>query len=226
MLIHPWDAARDAEEWRTWLAATDRFGMLVVNNMDPTHAPLVLPSHFTINSGGDELLMHLARPNPVWAHLEAAEEVRLVVIGDYAFIPGHWRAKPEGREEDGVPTSYYTAVQFVCRPTVVDDPQAKADLLTTQLADFQPEGRHAPVLVDDSPYGRELRGIRGIRLQVLGVDVKFKYDDQKPAEHRKRVTGHLEERGRGLDASTARQQRRRLDAIGNWKANRAQRDRS
>ena len=35
MLIHPWDAALDAAEWQDWLASTDRFGMLVVNNLDP-----------------------------------------------------------------------------------------------------------------------------------------------------------------------------------------------
>src|SRR3546814_20123401 len=63
------------------------------------------------------------------------------------------RAKPGGAEEDGVPTSYYSAVQFVCRPTVVDDPRGKAELLATQLADFQPEGRIADVAVDASPYG-------------------------------------------------------------------------
>lgn len=220
MLIHPWDAAQHADEWRDWLAGTDRFGTLVVNNVDPTQAPVVVPSHFTLAPSGDELLMHLARPNPVWSHVEAATQVRLVVVGDYAFVPGHWRAKPQGREEDGVPTSYYTSVQFVCRPVVVDSPQAKADLLTAQLADFQPEGRHAPVLVDDSPYGRELPGIRGLRLQVLAVDAKFKYDDQKPVEHRERVAGRLEQRGRGLDNTTAQQQRRRLSVVGDWKANR------
>ena len=64
MLIHPWDAALDSAEWQDWLATTDRFGMLAVNNLDPARAPLVLPLHFTV--AGDELLMHLARPNPVW----------------------------------------------------------------------------------------------------------------------------------------------------------------
>ena len=44
------------------------------------------------------------------------------MIGDYAYIPTYWRAKAGGPDEDGVPTSYYAAVQFVCRPTVVDDP--------------------------------------------------------------------------------------------------------
>ena len=60
--------------------------------------------------------MHLARPNPVWAHLEAAAQVRLAVVGDYAYIPTHWRAKAGGPDEDGVPTSYYTSVQFVAAP--------------------------------------------------------------------------------------------------------------
>jgi transcriptional regulator len=215
MLIHPWDAALGAEEWQNWLASTDRFGMLAVNNVDPAQAPLVLPLHFTV--AGDELLIHLARPNPVWPHLQAAAEVRLAVSGDYAYIPTYWRAKAGGLDEDGVPTSYYTAVQFVCRPTIIDDPEGKAQILTAQLGDFQPEGRHAPVAVDAGPYARMLSGIRGVRLTVLRVDAKFKYDDANPVEHRERVIEHLEHRGRGVDAGAAAQQRRRLAAIGNWR---------
>jgi len=218
MLIHPWDAALDAAEWQDWLASTDRFGMLVVNNLDAAQAPLALPTHFTV--AGHELLMHLARPNPVWRHLEAAAEVRLSVIGDYAYIPTYWRAKAGGPDEDGVPTSYYAAVQFVCRPTVVDDPQGKAEILAAQLADFQHEGGHAEVGVDSEPYGRMLPGIRGVRLAVLRVDAKFKYDDSNPVDHRERVIGYLQERGRGPDAGAARQQRRRLDAIGDWQSHR------
>ncbi|MGV9799570.1 FMN-binding negative transcriptional regulator [Mycobacterium sp. NPDC003449] len=215
MLIHPWDAALDTAEWQDWLAATDRFGTLAVNNLDPTQAPLLVPTHFT--SAGAELIVHLARPNPVWAHLEAATEVRLAVIGDYAYIPTYWRAKAGGPDEDGVPTSYYSAVQFVCRPTVVDDPAAKAEILGRQLADFQPEGRHASVGVGQEPYGRMLAGIRGLRLAVVRVEAKFKYDDANPVEHRERVIGHLEDRRRGLDVNAAAQQRRRLAAIGDWK---------
>lgn len=216
MLIHPWDAVLDAAEWQDWLASTDRFGMLAVNNLDPAQAPVVLPTHFTV--AGDELLVHLARPNPVWPHLEAAAEVRLVVIGDYAYVPGYWRAEADRPEADGVPTSYYAAVQFVCTPTVVDDPQGKAEILAAQLADFQPEGRHATVDVEAPPYGRMLPGIRGVRLTVLRVDAKFKYDDHKPVEHRERVSTNLDRRGHGLDAGAATQQRRRLAEVGDWGA--------
>jgi transcriptional regulator len=218
MLIHPWDAALDPAEWQDWLASTDRFGMLVVNNLDPVQAPLALPTHFTF--AGAELLVHLARPNPVWPHLEVATEVRLAVIGDYAYVPTNWRAKAGGPDEDGVPTSYYAAVQFVCRPTVVDDPQGKAEILAAQLADFQPEGGHAELGVDREPYGRMLPGIRGVRLTVLRVDAKFKYDDANPVEHRERVIGFLEQRGHGLDTGAATQQRRRLAAIGDWRTRR------
>jgi len=55
---------------------------------------------------------------------------------------------------------------------------------------------------------------------VLQVDAKFKYDDANPVEHRQRVTGRLEQRGHGLDARAATQQRRRLAAIGDWKTSR------
>ncbi|MDH6244942.1 FMN-binding negative transcriptional regulator [Mycobacterium sp. OTB74] len=215
MLIHPWDAQTDADEWRQWLARTDRFGVLAVNNRDPGQAPILVPAHFTV--AGDELLMHLARPNTVWEHLAVAEEVRLAVIGDYAYIPSYWR----GTDDAGVPTSYYASVQFVCRPTIVDEPDGKAEILGAQLEDFQPEGRHGEVAAEQDPYGRMLPGIRGLRLAVMAVEAKFKYDDAKPVEQRRQVSANLDERGRALDAAAATQQRRRLEAIGDWQTYRA-----
>jgi transcriptional regulator len=97
--------------------------MLAVNSLDPGRAPLVLPLHFT---RGRRSGAHPPGPaEPGLAALEAAAEVRLAVTGDYAYIPTYWRAKAGGPDEDGVPTSYYAAVQFVCQPTVVDDPRAR-----------------------------------------------------------------------------------------------------
>ena len=108
-------------------------------------------------------------------------------------------------------------MQFRCRPVVVDDPETKVEILAAQLADFQPEGRHPAVAVDADPYGRMLSGIRGLRLEIVGVDAKFKYDDANPVEHRQRVVGYLDQRGHGLDTGAAAQQQRRLDAIGDWR---------
>lgn len=220
MFIHPWDAAIDDAEWREWVAGTDCFGTLVVNNADPAQAPIAVPTHFTL--AGDELLLHLARPNPIWRHLEAATEVRMSMVGDYAFIPSFWRNRAGGPDEDGVPTSYYAAVQFVARPSIVDDPQGKVDILAAQLGDLQPHGPHPTLAVDEGPYARMLSGIRGIRLAVLHVDAKFKFDDHNPVDHRERVSANLEERNLGRDAGAAVQQRRRLAAIGEWRARRRQ----
>ena len=204
MLIHPWDAALDSAEWQDWLASTDRFGMLAVNNLDPARAPLVLPLHFTV--AGDELLMHLARPNPVWPHLEAAAEVRLAVTGDYAYIPTYWRAKAGGPDEDGVPTSYYAAVQFVCRPTVVDDPQGKAEILTAQLAPARRPPRrrgtgHGAVRADAARHPRRPAGgaASGRQVQIRRRQPRR----APPARHRPPRAARPRARRRGRSPATA-----------------------
>jgi transcriptional regulator len=66
-----------------------------------------------------------------------------------------------------------------------------------------------------------LAGIRGIRLQVVEVDAKFKYDDANPVDHRARVSDHLDDRDHALDRGAAAQQRRRLSRIGAWTSHRA-----
>jgi transcriptional regulator len=67
-----------------------------------------------------------------------------------------------------------------------------------------------------------LAGIRGLRLAVLRVEAKFKYDDSNPVEHRQRVISSLQQRDHGFDTAAAAQQRRRLAAIGDWKTHRKQ----
>jgi transcriptional regulator len=214
MFIQPWDAGLDDAEWQTWIAAGHDFGQLSVNGL-PGEPPIVVPTHFT--SDGSDLLIHLARPNPVWKAIEHDPNVTFTVIGDYAFIPAPWRAAPGIPPTDGVPTSYYAAVQFTCNAHLVDAPEAKAELLRRQLAHFQPDGDHAPVAVGQPPYGRMLSGIRGLRLHVTDVRATFKYDDHKPVELRAAAADRLTERGQGLDVPTATQQRRRLGRVGPWK---------
>jgi transcriptional regulator len=213
MLVHPWDAA-STDEWRRWLGTAAPFGQLAVTNRDPVGAPVLVPTHAVIEGG--DLLVHLARPNPVWSHIDAHPRVLFSVIGDYAYIPSTWRATAGGPDEDGVPTSYYAAVQFTCDATIVSKPEEKAELLRAQLRHLQPNGDHATVSVDDPPYGRMLPGIRGLRLRIVDVVAKFKYDDHNPAEHRRSVVERLYSRGAPQDAGAAVQQARRLEERGEW----------
>lgn len=213
MLIHPWDAAADDTEWQQWLAAHD-FGQLAVNGLDG-EPPFVQPAHFVYDpapGAHGEVLLHLARPNPLWRALEAAPRVTLSVVDDYAFVPGPWHAAPGDPSEHGTPTSFYAAVQLLGVAHVLDDPQAKADLLQRQVGHFQPDGGTAPVAPGQEPFGRMLAGIRGVRIDVTQVRAKFKYGGNKPEEVQRRVAGLLADRAAPGDAAARAHQLRRLSA--------------
>jgi transcriptional regulator len=215
MLIHPWDAPASDSEWQDWLAVHD-FGQLTVNG-PAGEPPFVQPLHFAYDSargtcGLGEAVTHLARPNPLWDALRAGPRVTLSVVDDYTFVPGPWHAPEGGPSEHGTPTSFYAAVLLHCTAHIVDDPQAKADLLRRQVGHFQPAGGTAPVVPGQEPFGRMLAGIRAIRLDVTDVRAKFKYGGNKPEKMRRRVMDLLAERGGPHDAAARTHQSRRLAA--------------
>ncbi|MFI9551438.1 FMN-binding negative transcriptional regulator [Nonomuraea endophytica] len=204
MLIQPWDAAHSEDEWHEWLRGRD-FGLLAANGVDGG-PPVVVPSHFLFD-GEREVCLHLARPNPIWAALETDPQVTLTVADDYAYIPSTWRAPM-----DGVPTSYYAAVQLICRAEILDDREGKAEILRRQLAHHQPGGGYGTMSATDGPYHKMLSAIRGLRLEVVGARAKFKYDNQKPVELQERVAGNLAARDQVRDAGARTQVLRRLAA--------------
>src|SRR5438309_8388528 len=202
MLIHKHDAALDDAEWRDFLKTHD-FGELIVPGKD-RDLPVVVPAHF-LYDGDHTVLLHLAKPNPVWDAIAERPRVLLSVFGAYTYIPGHWN-----QDEYGVPTSYYAAVQLACDVEIVDEPAGVAAILERQLAHFQPEGKHAPVEPGDNPYGKLLGSIRGIRLSVTDVRAKFKFGANRTVEHREAVAAMLAERGRPLDVEARTNLVRRL----------------
>lgn len=199
MLVHPWDAPREDAEWQRWLTRHD-FGQLAVNG-PPGEPPWVQPLHFAYDAGRGEAVTHLARPNPLWSAVAARPEVLLSVVDDYVYVPGPWQADPDMPPEHGVPTSFYAAVQLRCTAHVVDDPAEKAELLNRQLGHFQPAGGSARAAVGEAPYGRQLSGIRGLRLEVTGVRAKFKYAGKRSAEVRERIAARLDDRDGPRDAA-------------------------
>lgn len=203
MLIHPWDAANDLE-WREWLAQR-QFGQLIA--VDADARPVVVPAPFWFD-GDATVVLHLARPNPVWPALELRGEATLAVIGDYAHVPGRWRPRDGQPAEDGVPTEYYSAVQLSGGVDIVDDPAGKIELLRRQLAAYRMTDQSE--VSEDPPYGRSLPGIRGVVLHVREVKAKFKFDDNRTEDTQRAVAARLAERGTGLDLDARRQVLRRL----------------
>ena len=209
VLIHPWDAALDDAEWRAFLADGHDFGQLIAPGRG-RDVPVVVPTHFVLAEEGT-VLVHCARPNPVWAAIQENSTVLLAVVGDYVYVPSTWNANPGTPVEHGVPTSYYAAVQLTCRAEIVDDPSTKAALLTRQLAHFQPNGGHAEVRADAAPYARLLPGIRGLVLTVIEARAKFKYGGNKTTEHRQTIADHLADRAGPLDRPAREHLLRRTD---------------
>jgi transcriptional regulator len=203
MLIRRHDEPLSDEEWHAFLAEHD-FGELIAPGAG-RDLPIVVPTHF-IYDGDKTVLLHLAKPNPVWDALAERPRAMLSVFGAYTYIPGHWN-----QDEYGVPTSYYAAVQLACDAEIVDDPAQIAAILERQLAHFQPEGMHAPVEPGDNPYGKLLGSIRGLRLTCTDVRAKFKFGANRTVEHRQVVGAKLAERGRPLDLEARANLMRRIE---------------
>lgn len=204
MLVHPWDASTDATEARDFLASHG-FGQLVAAGRGRP-VPVVVPTQYLLD-GDDTVLLHLARPNPVWAAVEENATVLLAVAGDWAFVPSAWKAVGAEDPALGIPTTYYASVQLTAQAEVVDDDAAKAEILRRQQAGLDPGG----AWVDPALHGRLLASIRGLRLHVTDVRAKFKYGGNVDREHRLAVAALLAERDGPGDAAARRHLLRRLD---------------
>ncbi|MEU7744738.1 FMN-binding negative transcriptional regulator [Nonomuraea sp. NPDC049158] len=191
MLIHPWDAGTDEQSLA--YVKDNQFGHLIAAGRG-REVPVVVPTQFLLV---DErtIVLHLARPNPVWAAIDENPKVVMSVAGPWAYIPGRWRAEPGVEPELGVPTTFYSSVQLICRAEIVKEAEGKLEILREQLADLEP-GQGDPARMP-----RLLSGIQGVRLAIEEIRGKFKYDGHKDDAHRQRVAKGLTERGGPGDAS-------------------------
>jgi transcriptional regulator len=194
MLIHPWDAGASEHEWIDFVRAQG-FGHLVAGGRD-REVPVVVPTQFLLLDA-TRVLLHLARPNPIWAALDENPAVLLSLAGDWAYVPAAWKAIGDEDPRMGVPTTYYAAVQLIGDATVVDDASGKAEILRAQLGSTEPGSDAA----DPAEHGRRLNSIRGISIAVREVRAKFKYGGNVDDEHRIEVARHLAERGGPGDAA-------------------------
>lgn len=206
MLVHPWDAGLDEDEWRNFVISQG-FGQLIAPGRG-REVPVVVPTQFLLDD--DTVLLHLARPNPVWDAIDENPTVLLSVAGDWAYVPSAWKATGDEDPSLGIPTTYYAAVQLVCDATVVDDDEGKIAILRRQLAAVEPDLGAA----DPSVHLRKLPGIRGLRLAIKEVTAKFKYGGNVDVEHRLAVAERLAARGGPGDESARAQLLRRTDVTG------------
>jgi transcriptional regulator len=196
MYIPPPDRVDDDAEWRPFVE-THAFGHLVAAGRGRA-VPVVVPTQFLLHE--DQVLLHLARPNPLFAALAEQPRVVLSVAGDWAFIPSAWKAVGAEDPDVGIPTTYYAAVQLEGVATVVSDPAAVAAVLRRQLAALQPE---IPVADPELAHPTKLLAIRAVTIAVEEVRAKFKFGGNVDREHRLAVIDRLRHRDGPGDRAAA-----------------------
>ncbi|HLI00440.1 MAG TPA: FMN-binding negative transcriptional regulator [Acidimicrobiales bacterium] len=206
MYIPPSDRCLGEAEWRPFVAAQG-FGHLAARGGPDRRRPVVQPTQYILD--GDEVLLHLAAPNPMLDALAEHPEAVLSVAGDWAFIPSDWKTIADEDPALGIPTTYYAAVQLAGPVRVERDPAAVAAVLRRQLAELQPG---VPVADPKEAHPAQLRAIRAIVLTIDDVQAKFKYGGNVDEAHRRAVIARLDERDRPGDRAAAAHTARRLEA--------------
>ena len=140
MLIHPWDEAPATSGTTSWPQPTS----VSWSRPDTSTATRSSCPPTSCTTATRPVLLHLARPNPVWRALDADPHVVLALAADYVYVEAAWNAEP-GTDPDARRAHVATTprVQLLCRAEIVDDPDEKAALLAQQLAHFEPPRLHA-----------------------------------------------------------------------------------
>ncbi len=210
MLIRPHDAASDDDEWQSILNGHP-FGTLIAPGR-AREVPVVVPTHFHYD-GDQAIVLHLARPNPIWPALHDNPRCLLVVIAAVTYVPTSWEAQPGTQPEWGIPTSHYSAVELDCTATITDNEPTIRTYLADQLATMQPDEPYGDPRDAIAPYRTELRQIRGLRLTIDDVRAKFKYDGAEPDTVRRQVVdGYRRRNGPGDAEALAHLLRRKPPA--------------
>ncbi len=200
MLIRDADRDEDPDRWRAFLVGQG-FGTFVAGGLGRV-VPIVVPTQYVVTDS--EIVFHLVATNPVFAALEENPRAVMSVAGDWAFIPGAWKAIGGEDPALGIPTTYYAAVQVTGDCVVESEPEEMAAVLRTQLELLDPDG----VYVDPSEHRARLRAIRGVRLPIEDVRAKYKYGGNVDAAHRDAVAEHLAARNGPGDAAALAHLRR------------------
>ncbi|MFT4863633.1 MAG: transcriptional regulator [Pseudohongiellaceae bacterium] len=151
-----------------------------------THLP------FLFDASSQTLRMHIAKANPQWKHLSAAQ-VLVVVNGPHGYISPAWYHSP------GVPTWNYQAVHiYGAAKSITDLEEIKSivDGLTVEA-----EKAYADPWQPDYAASM-LEGIVGIELSISDILCKFKLSQNRSRQDQQSVAERLSSAG-NIDLATA-----------------------
>ena len=139
-----------------------------------THLPLHLQER------GDQwvLLGHVARPNQHWRYLQARPQAVVTFLGPHAYMSP--KVYPDLAR---VPTWNYLAVHCTVQASLIEEPQAKDDLLKKLIGDHEPPYAEQWRGLGDEFAQKMLAGIVAFELRVTDVQCKLKINQHRPEAH-------------------------------------------
>jgi transcriptional regulator len=155
------------------------FGLLTSLHQDrlfASHIPFLYDPTAGLLTG------HLAKANPQHEDLDE-QEVLIVLQGAHGYVSPNWYEQP------GVPTWNYQAVHIYGQAqcfTAADELKQVVDDLTRQHEQDLPE----PWSPDYDE--RMLNAIIGIRINITGIEGKFKLNQNRSVADRQGVVDHLD----------------------------------
>ena len=178
MLIRDVDCDEDPDRWRAFLV-DQGFGHFVAAGRARA-VPVVVPTQYVLTDDRDRVPPRRDESGVRRRSRRTRGRV-MSVAGDWAFIPGAWKAIGDEDPARGIPTTYYAAVQVTGECTIQSRARSTSRrVLETAARALDPDGEY----VDPSEHGARLRAIRGIRMTIEDVRAKYKYGGNVDEAHR------------------------------------------
>ncbi|MGB3072565.1 MAG: FMN-binding negative transcriptional regulator [Ottowia sp.] len=151
------------------LVSTDDEGFPFV-----THLPL----HLQQDGENFTLLGHVAKPNPHWRYLAARPKALVTFVGPHAYLSP--KVYPDLAR---VPSWNYLAVHCTVQARLLDDPQAKDQLLKKLISDHEPPYAEQWRSLGEEFAHKMLAGITAFELQVVDWQCKLKLNQHRKESH-------------------------------------------
>lgn len=154
-------------------------------SVDDTGLPYVthLPLHAELQGElGDKLVLlgHCAKPNPHWKYLKERPQAVVTFLGPNAYLSP--QIYPDLAR---VPSWNYVAVHCTVLAKLIEQPEAKDQLLKKLIGDHEPRYKQQWIDLGTEYQHKMLMGIVGFELQVVDLQCKIKINQHRPESHAK-----------------------------------------
>lgn len=156
------------------LISVDDAGLPFVSHL-PLHAEESPSTGSGRTDSGLVLFGHCAKPNAHWKFLQARPKAVVTFLGPNAYLSP--QIYPDLAR---VPSWNYVAVHCTVQATLIEEPEAKDQLLKKLIGDHEPRYKQQWINLGIEYQHKMLAGIVGFELKVVDLQCKIKINQHRP----------------------------------------------